>query len=325
MNKKPLVSVIVPNYNYARFLEQRMETLLCQTYKNIEVILLDDASTDESLEIIKLYQHNSRVSHVEINTCNSGTPFIQWANGLALARGKYVWIAESDDYSELSFLDMVVPLMEENEDAALCFVGSFCVDEFGNKIGIDHDRWGKKQYSCKKGYKVFNGNDYLLYNMYWHCYIYNASGVLFRRDFAETVDKTKYCSMRSSGDWLFWIEMMRQGKVIEIYKKLNFFRYHQSTSMKAKKAGIALEEDFEIIKQMEKYLPQLTFYKRTLRRGVFYKKIKRADVDPMIRLSLFNRLKEDLGGGFGAYVIERINRYLSFFLPCLCTEQRERL
>ena len=47
MNKKPLVSVIVPNYNYARFLEQRMETLLCQTYKNIEVILLDDASTDE--------------------------------------------------------------------------------------------------------------------------------------------------------------------------------------------------------------------------------------------------------------------------------------
>ena len=45
--------------------------------------------------------------------------------------------------------------------------------------------------------------------------------------------------------------MMRQGKVIEIYKKLNFFRYHQSTSMKAKKAGIALEEDFEIIKQME--------------------------------------------------------------------------
>lgn len=150
MNKKPLVSVIVPNYNYARFLEQRMETLLCQTYKNIEVILLDDASTDESLEIIKLYQHNSRVSHVEINTCNSGTPFIQWANGLALARGKYVWIAESDDYSELSFLDMAVPLMEENEDAALCFVGSFCVDEFGNKIGIDHDRWGKKQYSCKK-------------------------------------------------------------------------------------------------------------------------------------------------------------------------------
>ena len=191
MNKKPLVSVIVPNYNYARFLEQRMETLLCQTYKNIEVILLDDASTDESLEIIKLYQHNSRVSHVEINTCNSGTPFIQWANGLALARGKYVWIAESDDYSELSFLDMAVPLMEENEDDALCFVGSFCVDEFGNKIGIDHDRWGKKQYSCKKGYNVFNGNDYLLYNMYWRCYIYNASGVLFRRDFAETVDKTK--------------------------------------------------------------------------------------------------------------------------------------
>lgn len=153
MNKKPLVSVIVPNYNYARFLEQRMETLLCQTYKNIEVILLDDASTDESLEIIKLYQHNSRVSHVEINTCNSGTPFIQWANGLALARGKYVWIAESDDYSELSFLDMVVPLMEENEDAALCLWEASVWMNLGIKLGlimID----GEKTVFLQKGYKV---------------------------------------------------------------------------------------------------------------------------------------------------------------------------
>ncbi len=62
--KNPLISVVIPNYNHAQFLEKRIESVLNQTYKNIEIILLDDKSTDNSIDIIKKYEQNPVVSHV---------------------------------------------------------------------------------------------------------------------------------------------------------------------------------------------------------------------------------------------------------------------
>ena len=91
------VSIIIPNYNYARFLQQRIESVLAQTYTDYEIILLDDASTDDSVSILNHYKTNSRVAHLEINSVNTGSPFIQWQKGISLSRGKYIWIAESDD------------------------------------------------------------------------------------------------------------------------------------------------------------------------------------------------------------------------------------
>ena len=70
--KMPLVSVIVPNYNHARFLKERMETILGQTYQNFEVIILDDKSTDESKDVIERYRGNAKVSAIVYNEENSG-------------------------------------------------------------------------------------------------------------------------------------------------------------------------------------------------------------------------------------------------------------
>lgn len=97
------VSVIIPNYNYARFLQQRIESVLAQTYTDYEIILLDDASTDDSVSILNHYKTNSRVAHLEINSVNTGSPFAQWQKGISLSRGKYIWIAESDDAADASF------------------------------------------------------------------------------------------------------------------------------------------------------------------------------------------------------------------------------
>ena len=97
------VSVIIPNYNYARFLQQRIESVLAQTYTDYEIILLDDASTDDSVSILNHYSANPRVTHLEINSVNTGSPFAQWQKGISLSRGKYIWIAESDDAAECFF------------------------------------------------------------------------------------------------------------------------------------------------------------------------------------------------------------------------------
>src|SRR5258707_14882309 len=91
---RPRVSVIIPNYNHARYLRKRIETVLEQTYQDFEVILLDDCSTDGSSSIIDEYRNDSRV-RMGLNEKNSGSTFKQWNKGVGLAEGKNVWIAES--------------------------------------------------------------------------------------------------------------------------------------------------------------------------------------------------------------------------------------
>ena len=99
----PMVSVVVPNYNYAKYLPQRMESIFGQSFQNFEIILLDDASTDNSAELIEGYRAHPKVSVVEVSARNSGSPFRQWEKGLSLAKGKYVWIAEADDLAHSDF------------------------------------------------------------------------------------------------------------------------------------------------------------------------------------------------------------------------------
>ena len=82
----PKVSIIVPNYNHARFLTQRLESIFNQTYQDFEVILLDDGSTDNSVEILEKYGKNDKVSALIFNIENSGSTFKQWVKGIGVIR-----------------------------------------------------------------------------------------------------------------------------------------------------------------------------------------------------------------------------------------------
>lgn len=99
----PTVSIIVPNYNHSKYLNQRLDSILNQTYQDFEVILLDDVSSDNSVEILQAYSKHPKVSHLIVNEQNSGNTFKQWQKGIALAKGTFVWIAESDDFCEPHF------------------------------------------------------------------------------------------------------------------------------------------------------------------------------------------------------------------------------
>ena len=130
----PIVSVVVPNYNHSRFLRRRIDTILSQTFQNFELILLDDCSTDDSRSILSSYAGDSRVT-IEFNKTNSGSTFKQWNKGVRLARGKYVWIAESDDYADERLLERLVTRLEENPSSVLCYCRSWRVSADGELCG----------------------------------------------------------------------------------------------------------------------------------------------------------------------------------------------
>lgn len=132
------VSIIVPNYNHGKYIKQRLDSIINQTFTDYELILLDDYSSDESRDILLSYKNNPHVSHIILNTQNSGSPFLQWEKGIKLARGKYIWIAESDDYADIHFLEYTVKALTLHPQAHICYTGSFIIDTNGNKI---NDPW----------------------------------------------------------------------------------------------------------------------------------------------------------------------------------------
>lgn len=225
-NEKPLVTVIVPCFNHRRYLEQRLESVLGQTYGNKEIILLDDASTDGSQDILRKYSTKPQVTHTVMNERNSGSPFLQWAKGVEMAKGKYIWIAESDDFSDPLFLESCVEELERRSGAVVCVAASYIVDEDNQPMEdlsyVNHP---------VKETTFFEGNDYLRKYMFWRNRIYNSSMAVVRRECTQRVSKA-YTRMHYLGDWIFWTEVVSMGGVVEIPQKLNYFRQHRSNTTK---------------------------------------------------------------------------------------------
>ena len=119
--RMPLVTVIIPNYNHAKYLRQRIDTVLNQTYTSFEVIILDDCSTDNSKDIILSYKDNPHISNIVLNSENSGSTFKQWNKGFELAKGDYIWIAESDDYCDLNLLELLITQIQKYSQSSIVY------------------------------------------------------------------------------------------------------------------------------------------------------------------------------------------------------------
>ena len=207
------VSVIMPNYNHAPFLKGRIESILAQDYSDIEIILLDDASTDDSRAVLEAYAAHPRVKTLLVNKTNSGNTFMQWQRGLEQAEGEYVWIAESDDVADSRLLSTLIAAMEKN-DAVLAFCASNKIDAYGQVLPRSVDRKWRSDF-CMDG-KSFAAK-YLL----GYAHICNASAVVFRRAAAAQVNFAQVQQFSASGDRLFWIQLALQGKIAYVAQPCN--------------------------------------------------------------------------------------------------------
>lgn len=224
-NMNPTVSVIIPNYNHARFLEERIQSVLNQTYQDFELILLDDCSPDggASREVIERYRSNPHVSHIVYNDVNSGSAFSQWFKGIELAKGEYIWIAESDDSCDNTLLETLMSQIVRNQ-AVMAFCKSLEYDEKGRKSRYDV----QSALDCDF---VLEGTNFIKEHLIVSNIVANASSVVFRRDVAMSVD-TQYAQMKAIGDWLFWIMLAERGEVCFVNEELNYFRQHSQNITK---------------------------------------------------------------------------------------------
>jgi glycosyltransferase involved in cell wall biosynthesis len=262
----PTVSVVIPNYNHARYLRQRIESVLGQTYQDFEVILLDDCSTDESQSILREYAADPRV-RLEFNEKNSGSTFKQWNKGARLARGKYVWIAESDDYADGRFLEGLTRALEADPGIMFVYCRSWRVSEEGERNGfvesafqfLDAQRWsadfvadGREE--CRTSFLCTNP-------------VQNASAVVFRKDIFEKIGGADE-SLRLCGDWKLWAAMAFEGKIGYVGEPLNYHRNHsESVRSRSNRTGLDSAEALQVIRWILSRVSPTEAVWRTLRWG----------------------------------------------------------
>lgn len=235
----PKVSVILPNYNHEKYLEKRIESILNQDFKDFELIILDDASQDKSTEVIQKYLQDPRITEFIINDKNSGSTFIQWQKGMYVAKGDYIWIAESDDVTDQRFLSEMVKLLDENKKIGVLFSPSIWIDEEEKELHIPNHEEDEGTWS---GDELIE-NDFLIGNL-----IYNASSAVFRKNLLHKVNFSMIVEFKYTGDWLFWVQIISKSQVCRIRKRYNFFRRHSNNiSFKSENEGLQFIEGVKII------------------------------------------------------------------------------
>ena len=228
----PTVSVIVPNYNHARYLRQRIQSILDQTFQDFDLIYLDDASSDDSNAVFREFESDPRIKAI-YNDKNSGSPFKQWNKGVRATTGKYIWIAESDDVADPNFLSTLVSLLDQYPNVGLAYCQSCQIDSNGVMLTQTLNRWLEdlspnrwNQDFIVSG--VIECQKYLIFKNT----IPNASAVLIRRSIYELIGGAEE-ALFLSGDWMTWIRILLNSDLAFHAQSLNSFRTHQS-SVRAK-------------------------------------------------------------------------------------------
>lgn len=271
-----LVSVIIPNYNYERFLVQRIYSILYQTEKIGEIIILDDNSTDNSVqfagEIKKAIGRHVPVRLIN-NTKNQGT-FRQWEKGFAESKYEYVWIAEADDFCDSRFLESTLKPLKDSKDVVISYADTGFIYEDGLflesvKRHIDYQESGHWDSSyVNKGIDEVKGYSYL------NNTIANVSSVIFRKradiNYPELFSHSR--DYKQAGDWVFYVNYMLHGDIAYIDRPLNYYRLHGNNVSSKTKASDHLNEIHKVYDMLDKKLRLTKSHKQSQRKRIKFLK-----------------------------------------------------
>lgn len=231
---QPLVSICTPCYNHARYLKDYFESIINQTYKNIELIIIDDVSPDDSVKIIKEYmpllkKRFVRV-HFEVNEKNLGV--VSNVNRtINMMRGKYCKLLASDDMLEKSFVEKMVNYLEANPEIGISISNMYHVPD-------DYRLGGHLTCKCKKNYSR-DISEYLkdsdkLFEMLLDRNLIAGPGTLIRssiyKKYGVFDERMKF------EDYEFWLRICKTEKMGYIDECLVYYR-NSATSLSRNEKG----------------------------------------------------------------------------------------
>lgn len=205
MKNNPLVSVVIPTYNKAQYLKKAIESVLNQTYKAIEMIIIDDGSTDNTQQVVKSF-NDPKIIYIWQK--NKG-PAAAKNTGIKKAQGKYIAFLDSDDLWLEEKLEKQLEFMEKNPEMSLLGTGCYEIDSQGKILGK----------------KIFPKKNENLQKILIRYNPFIQSSVLVKK---EVFDKIKGYdeNFSESEDYEFWLRVARYYKIANLPELLVMKRYH---------------------------------------------------------------------------------------------------
>lgn len=240
----PLVTIIVPAYNHSRFITECINSIVNQTYKNLQIIVIDDASTDSTPDLIK---HLSSIYNFQYILNEKNLGHIKVINSALNihAKGKYVCLLASDDYFSQDKIEQQVNIMELNENITVCTGNAICIDMNSNPIlPISNSLFFKEREIVFE--ELFMENTI------------PALTAMIRRDIYKKIGF--YNENIITEDWYCWLRILNNGGKIYHYNKIwGFYRVLQTSLSKSNEDRLYNAE----VKVIEEYKSHLLFKKKS--------------------------------------------------------------
>ena len=218
VNNNPLVSVIIPAYNHEKYITDCLKSVINQTYSNIEIIVINDGSTDLTEKVIKKFINNNDIDINFISKKNEGI-CKTLNNGLNLAKGKYISFLASDDMFAPQMIEKEVEFMENNKSIGLVYTDAYFINfnKITNKKYTDYKPIIKKCF--KKG---IQNKD--IYKILFTDNIILALSTLIRKECFELLGP--FDENLRFEDYDMWFRITKEYPIGFIDEPLCYYRMH---------------------------------------------------------------------------------------------------
>lgn len=230
MQTSPLISIVIPSYNQAKYIAYNLDSILAQTYSNFEVIFIDDGSKDNTAEILKSYtEKDSRIKYFYQNNSERA---VARSHGISKANGKYICLVDSDDTWLPHKLETQLAVMENDPEIILCYAPVNRIDPENKPL--------KNAARQQEGYSGLIYKHLLMRNFIPSVTPMIRASVL--KNIGEQV--TDFIPYE---DWDFWLRLSRCGKFHHIKEALGNYRLHPQQSVKNVKASRIEEVTIKVL------------------------------------------------------------------------------
>lgn len=246
----PRVSILLPNYNYARYLKERLRSILGQTMADFELIYLDDASQDESNQVAEAFASDPRM-RLERFTQNSGRVYQRWNDGAAMATGEWLWFAGADDSAHPCFLERLLDKAETHPTAAMIYCRQITIDSAGRILGTTYNNIASVTGHLAQDYFASGPAEAFLLTA--GNYVASASSLLLRRDAFEAAGGFD-ARLWLAADWDLYLTLLRSHDIAYTAEPLTFYRSHRVTVTNSTRSAVKSCEDAYCVTRAYRWL-----------------------------------------------------------------------
>ncbi len=231
----PLLSVVIPSYNHEKYIGMAIDSVLKQTYKNIELIIIDDGSKDGSVDVIHSFK-DSRITCV----CQENAGAHNAINkGLSMAKGEYLAILNSDDVFKEKRFEIMIKEMREHRNAGFACSYIEVIDSDGNKLGVKEGWRNMEPWLVEHPELSYKSTDNFKLNLLMSNFVSTTSNFLFTRELYQQIGGMR--NLRFSHDWDFALRAAEVTECIMIEQPLMEYRVHNSNTISSNRKWMLFE------------------------------------------------------------------------------------